>query len=248
MGQNQCICMFLSLWTHTVSHPWIVFPFLPELTYRSESCLTFIVVNDCGGKPERDPGIESESESGEISIKTGRRRGMLQRTQTGIVTARLLVVRVRGGWKRRTQTHAQVVARHNAADSPVALFNARLFQNDSHLSCRLRSHLLLHPCCISKFLPPTCYSSLLPLYDFCCFISLFLHPCLRTSLVFSLLTVLHQAFCSFPPFIFFLIFASIPLSLSTSNISLLSFPLSHTHYSEDAAWPTMLCSSPVYYD
>lgn len=36
------------------------------------------------------------------------------------------------------------------------LFNARLLDNNSRLSHRLRSHLLLHPWCISKFLPPSC--------------------------------------------------------------------------------------------
>ncbi len=42
---------------------------------------------------ETDPEIESSSRSSERSIEMGGRREMLQRTQTGIATAKILVVR-----------------------------------------------------------------------------------------------------------------------------------------------------------
>lgn len=45
------------------------------------------------------------SKSSERSIKTGGRTAMLQRTQTGIVTARLLVVRVGMDKKRWREKH-----------------------------------------------------------------------------------------------------------------------------------------------
>lgn len=163
-------------------------------------------------------------------MKTGGRGGMLQRTQTGIVTVSLLAVGVRDGLKEKFTL-------------PAGLLLIMLLTN--HWSC------LLPDSPLKVEIPYLQIPASLPLSvsSFCLFSVLFSpplpHRCPCTSLALphtplSIKLCLFFLFIfsfTFPPTIFF------PNLCHPPFIYLISFCLSHLpHYSEDAAWPTMLCS------
>lgn len=158
-------------------------------------CLLVTTEREREGEGERSRDGKLEQEQLQRSIKTGGRREMLQRMWAGIVTARLLVGRVKDGWREAEREDRET---HSGGDSAQSCWLTRL-----SVYCQTVPERLTFITLIS--LPPTCFPTLcLHLVFFSaslCFLdSFFKVRCTFLSLLFpSHLHLLHPFLQPFYP-------------------------------------------------